>query len=154
MRKVLLPALLIVPILFRIPQAASAEAPTSKLVIGGEGLTKPLELTDPRILQVSKIWSYGDDSFLDYSRNPAKKSPCSLHAYEVSFYVKSEENEIKKMYVVRYCPNPVGQGYIYLPGDKDAWGAGNKGSIIRAGRDGKWNYVSSVNTQKRPCKIT
>jgi hypothetical protein len=46
------------------------------------------------------------------------------------------------MYVVRYYPNPSGQGYMYLPGDKDAWGAGNKGSIIRAGRDGKWNYAS------------
>lgn len=142
MKRLLLPALLIVLILIAKPQTAFAKAPTSKLVIEGEGLTKALELTDPRILEVSKIWSYGDDSFLDYSRKPAKKSPRNLRAYEVSVYVKPDQNEIKKMYDVRYYPNPSGQGYMYLPGDKDAWGAGNKGSIIRAGRDGKWNYVS------------
>jgi hypothetical protein len=142
MKRLLLPALLIVLILIAMPQTAFAKAPTSKLFIEGEGLTKALELTDPRILEVSKIWSYGDDSFLDYSRKPAKNSPRNLRAYEVSFYVKHDQNEIKKMYDVRYYPNPSGQGYMYLPGDKDAWGAGNKGSIIRAGRDGKWNYVS------------
>jgi hypothetical protein len=83
-------ALLIVPILFALPQPASAKAPTSKLVIEGEGLTKPLEVTDSRILQLSMIWSYGSDSFLDYSRNPAKKPPHGLRGYEVSFYVKSD----------------------------------------------------------------
>jgi cytochrome c biogenesis protein CcmG, thiol:disulfide interchange protein DsbE len=144
MRKVLLPTLLIVPILFAIPQAASAKAPTSKLVIEGGGLTKPLEVAEPRILQNSMIWSYGNDSFLDYSLVAAKKPPHGLRAYEVSLYAKLDGIEIKKMYVVRYCPNPLGQGYIYLPGDKDDWGAGNKDSIIRAGRDGKWNYASSA----------
>ena len=142
MKRVLLPSLLIIPIFLATPEAAFAKAPTSKLVIEGGGLTKQLEVTDPRILEVSKIWSYGDDSFLDYSRDPARKSPHLQRTYEVSFYAKLEPNDDRKMYAVRYYPNPAGQSYIYLPGDKDAWGAGKKGAIIRAGRDGKWNYVS------------
>jgi thiol-disulfide isomerase/thioredoxin len=74
---------------------------------------------------------------------PAKETP-----QELRVYVKLAENDIKKMYVVRYYPNPAGQGYIYLPGEGDAWGLsnegsiGNAGSIIRPGRDGKWNYAS------------
>ncbi len=141
MKRVLLPALLIVPILLGLSQTALAKAPTAKLIIEGGSLTKQLELTDPRILGLSNIWR-GTDNFLDNSREPAKKTPRGLRGYEVSFYAKLGENDIRKMYVVRYYPNPSGQGYIYLPGHGDDWGAGNTGSIIRAGRDGKWNYVS------------
>ena len=72
MKRVLLPALLIVPILLGLSQTALAKALTAKLIIEGGSLTKQLELTDPRILGLSNIWS-GTDNFLDNSREPAKK---------------------------------------------------------------------------------
>jgi hypothetical protein len=56
MKRVLLSTLLITPILLGMPQIALAKAPTVKLTIEGEGLTKQLEITDPRILELSHVW--------------------------------------------------------------------------------------------------
>ena len=83
------------------------------LVIEGGSLTEQLEVTRTRILEVSTIWSYGGDSFLDYSRDPARKSPHLQRAYEVSLYAKLERNDVKKMYVVRYYLNP-GRAGIFI----------------------------------------
>ena len=40
-----------------MPEAASAKAPTVKIIISGGGLTRPIEVTDQRILDMSNIWS-------------------------------------------------------------------------------------------------
>jgi hypothetical protein len=63
--------------------------------------------------------------------------------YEVSFYVQLGDSNARKMCVVYYCPNPsTERGSIYLPGKGEVWQSLNWGSMMRPGRDGKWNYAS------------
>jgi hypothetical protein len=40
-----------------MPEAASAKSPTVKIVISGGGLTNAIEVTDPRILDISNVWT-------------------------------------------------------------------------------------------------
>jgi hypothetical protein len=124
-----------------MPKLASAKAPTIKITVSGGGLTVPLEVTDPRVLAISDVWS---GQFLDYSRSPVNEAPKGLRSYEVSFYVKLAENDMRKMYVVYYYPNASEkQSFIYLPGEEPIWGL-NAGTILRKGQDGKWNYASAA----------
>jgi hypothetical protein len=129
------------PILLWMPKVASAKAPTVKITISGGGLTDPLEVTDPQVLVISNVWS---GQFLDSSRSPVNEAPKGLRSYEVSFYVKLAENDVRKMYVVYYYPNPLEkQSFIYLPGEEPIWPL-NAGTILRKGQDGKWNYASAA----------
>ncbi len=126
--------------LLAVPQPAPAKAPTVKIVVAGGGLAKAIEITDPRILELSDVWV---GQFLDRSHGPAKEPARDLPRYEVSFYVKLNEGDVRKMYVVYYCPDPAaGQGTIYLPGKGEPGYWRNVSSILRDGQDGKWNYAS------------
>ncbi len=123
-----------------MPEAASAKSPTVKIIISGGGLTSTIEATDPRILAISNVWS---GQFLDRSRGTPKEPPRRLRRYEVSFYVKIANNEVRKKYVLYYYPNSGAEpGYIYLPGKGETWYSLNVGAIIRDEQDGKWNYAS------------
>lgn len=141
MRKTLVVApLALMAMLLGMPRAASAKGPTVKIVISGDGLASPIEVTDQRILDSSNVWM---GNFLDASRGTVKEPPAGLPRYEVSFYVKLGDNNVRKKYVAYYYPNPsAGQGYIYLPGRGETWHSLNVGTIVRDGRDGKWNYAS------------
>jgi hypothetical protein len=122
------------------PQAALGKADTFKITISGRGLKSPVEITDPRVLALSNAWS---GQFLDWTRTPESEPPKGFLAVEVSFFTKMAENDIRKNYVVFYYPNPSGkQGYIYLPAKGSPLFWLDAGSIIRTGRDGKWNYAS------------
>lgn len=67
-----------------------------------------------------------------------------LRRYEVSFFVNFGDDDTRKMYVVYYCPSAsTNEGYIYLPGKGETWYSLNTSTIIRSGRDGKWNYAAS-----------
>jgi hypothetical protein len=121
-------------------QATSAKAPTVKIIISDGGLTRAIEVMDQRILDISNVWS---GQFLDRSRGTATESPRGLQRYEVSFYVKISDNDVRKMYVLYYYPNASTQpSYIYLPGKGETWYSLNVGTILRYEQDGKWNYVS------------
>lgn len=63
MRRVLLPALLMFPVLLVIPQTASAKPPKVRLTIAGGSLTKAIEITDAQILERT------------YTRLPGQKPP-------------------------------------------------------------------------------
>jgi hypothetical protein len=118
----------------------SAKAPTVKIIISGGELTSSIELTDPRILDISNVWT---GQFLDRSRGTAKEPPRGLRRYEVSFYIRVADNELKKKYVVYYYPTRATEpGYIYLPAKGETWYSLNVGAIIRDEQDGKWNYAS------------
>ena len=131
MKRLLLPALLIVPILLAIPQAASAKPPKVKLTIVGGSLTKAIEITDPQILE------------LTCTHLLAKQPPAGLHGYEVSFYFKVANDEIRRMAVVYYYPNPLSeQGYIYSPGEGESWTVLDLATPMTAGRYGKWWFAS------------
>jgi hypothetical protein len=126
--------------LLAMPEAASAKAPTVKIIISGGGLTRPIEVTDQRILDISNVWS---GQFLDGDKETAKEAPRGLQRYEVSFYVAIADNEVRKRYVLYYYPNLTRElGYIYLPGKGETWYSLNVGAIIRDEQDGKWNYAS------------
>ena len=124
-------------VLLGTPIATWAKSPTTEITLSGGGLGRVVEVTDPKLLAMSNVWL---GQFLDPSRSPLNEGPPGLKAYEVSFYVKLAENDVRKMYVAYYYPN-VGseQGLIYLP-DKGAVWELNIGTIIRGGQ-GKWNYV-------------
>ena len=98
MKKTLLALpLTVLLILLGMPRAASAKGPTVMITISGGGLTSAIEVTDPRILSSSNVWG---GNFLDGSRGSVKKPPRGLRHYEVSFYVKLANGEVRKMYVV------------------------------------------------------
>jgi hypothetical protein len=98
-----------------------------------------IEITDPHVLALSNVW-FGQ--FLDASRTPESEPTKGPSPYEVSFFVKLAENNVRKMYVAYYYPNsPEKQGLIYLPGEGAVWRL-NASTILREGRDGKWNYAS------------
>jgi hypothetical protein len=121
-------------------QATSAKAPTVKIIISGGALTRAIEVTDQRILDISNVWS---GQFLDGDKETAKEAPRGLQRYEVSFYVAIADNEVRKRYVLYYYPNLTRKlGYIYLPGKGETWYSLNVGAIIRDEQDGKWNYAS------------
>jgi hypothetical protein len=122
-----------------VPKTVSAKGTTFRITISGGNLKKPLEITDPQVLAVGNIWS---GQFLDDSRTPLIEEPKGLRAYEVSFYEKLAENDVRKMYVVYYYVGPAeGQSFAYLPREEPVWGL-NVGTIFRKGLDGKWSYAS------------
>jgi hypothetical protein len=126
-------------VLLATPQPMPAKAATFKIIISGPDLPTPLEITDDQILKLSNVWS---GQFLDNSHGHPEKQPERL-PYEVSFYVKLNEDDLRLMYVAYYYPeHSTKQGQIYLPGHREPWYYLNTGSIIREGQDGLWNYVS------------
>ena len=125
-----------------MPEAGLAKAPTVKIMISGGGLKSAIEVTDARILDISNVWS---GQFLDRSRGTAKEPPRGFQRYEVSFYIKIADNDVRKRYVLFYYLDPAGEpGYIYLPGKGETWYSLNVGAILRDEQDGKWNYASPV----------
>jgi len=116
-----------------------AKSPTMKLTISGGTLTGQIELTDPRILDLSSVWG---DRFLDPSAGSAVEPPQIVPTYQVWFYIKSANNGVQRRYVLYYSPNSSQQGLIYLPGRGQPWYWLNVRAILRDGKDGKWNYAS------------
>jgi hypothetical protein len=120
------------------PIAAWAKASTTEITISGGGLGRVVEVTDPRLLAMSNVF-WGQ--FLDPSRTPLSEAPPGLKAYEISFYEKEAENDVRKIYVAYYYPN-VGseQGFLYLPGKGPVLEL-NISTIMRGELDGKWSYA-------------
>jgi hypothetical protein len=125
-------------VLLGTPVAAWAKATTTEITISGGGLGRVIEVMDPRLLAMSNVF-WGQ--FLDTSRTPLNEAPPGLKSYEISFYVKEADNDVRKMYVAYYYPN-VGseQGFLYLPGKGPVF-ALNIGTIMRGPLDGKWSYA-------------
>jgi hypothetical protein len=131
-------AVLLIPV--ALPRPTWAKSPTAKITISGGALASEIEITDPRILDVSNVWS---GKFLDASEAVAKEPPVGLQTYEVWFYTKTSDEKVRRRYVVYYSPNPAtGRGYIYLPGKEQPWYWLNVSAILRDGKDGKWNNAS------------
>ena len=125
--------------LFAYPQYAAGKAATIKMIISGPDLPTPLEITDEQILNLSNVWL---GQFLDNSHGHTEKPPGRL-PYELSFYVKLREDDLRLMYVAYYYPEPsTKQGQIYLPGHREPWYYLNGGTILREGQDGRCNYAS------------
>jgi hypothetical protein len=125
--------------LLTTPRSAPAKAATIKIIISGPDLPTPLEITDDQILNLSNVWL---GQFLDNSHGHPEKPPERL-PYELSFYIKLSEDDLRLMYIAYYYPDPATKpGLIYLPGRRDPWYYLNVGTILREGQDGPWNYAS------------
>jgi hypothetical protein len=129
--------------------SVSAKARTVRVTITGQHLIQPLEVTNPKALV--NIWTGTRESvsWFDFPRpffgNVTAEPPHALPRYTVSFYADAftEQPKVRKLYVVRYAPNPqTGGGFVYLPGRSDEDGLGY-GVITRPGKDGRWLEASS-----------
>lgn len=118
---------------FVVATTALAKAPTTKIVVDGGGLTNPVEILAPQILQRSNVWL---GAMLDRSTPALTNAPAGGPRFRLQFFANFGRGE-QKVYTMLYQPNPHGAGYLFLPFD-----ARNRGSIIRDGRDGKWSYAA------------
>ncbi|HKW35060.1 MAG TPA: hypothetical protein VJN92_18760 [Candidatus Acidoferrum sp.] len=144
-----LTAYLGVSLLLAMPAAMFAKAPTSKIIIEGGGLRKPIAITDPKVLSGFRIWSgpgtSGNESeslIIDWSQGPVLIPQEGLERYRVSFYVQFEPGRQSLVYLVSYVYDPLThQGYVYLPGKGDDGYRLNVSTILR-GVEGNWFRAS------------
>lgn len=122
-----------------------AKGRIEKVVITGAGLDKPVEVSDPAVLQKLNPW-FG--KFVgDKGKAPAPRADDPT--YEVLFYMRwpqrhseLDRGELKLIYHVSYHPGVEGEtGRIYFPGSDDKYHV-NAGTILRAGIDGTWQWAS------------
>lgn len=127
----LLFALLIIGIVLGYSLLASAKPPKVKLTIEGGSLSKPIEITDPQILELSFV------------RGPAPQPPDGLRGYEISIYFRMANDEIRRLAVLYYFPNVSGaQGFIYSPFQGEAWSVQDLGKVVREGSPRRWSHAS------------
>lgn len=130
-----------------------AKGATTRIVIEGANLARPVEITDRSILADFNVWAGPGTSssqagfnpnapsfIIDWSQGPVAKVPQALEKYQISFY-SDELSKQRPIYVVYYALNPGSeQGFVYLPGKSDEWWGLNVGSIAR-GVEGKWFHA-------------
>jgi hypothetical protein len=153
MRKTLAVALIALTCL--VPSRLFGKGRTTKVLIEGSDLSKPIEITDRHILANFNVWT-GPGTFssqpgfnvnapsfiIDWSQGPVAEVPQALQKYQVSFY--SEELSERPIYVVYYALSRSSEsGYVYLPGKSEEWWRRNVTSIVR-GVEGKWFHAWST----------
>jgi hypothetical protein len=152
MRKTLAVALVALACL--VPSRLLGKGATTKVVIEGADLSKPIEITDRQILANFNVWT-GPGTFssqpgfnanapsfiIDWSQGPVAEVPQALQKYQVSFFSELSERPI---YVVYYAFSRNSEtGYVYLPGKSEEWWRLNVTSIVR-GVEGKWFHAWST----------
>ena len=136
----------------------SAKGPTTRIAIAGDSLTKPIEITDARIVDAFQIWSgpgttsciggrancadATDGFIVDWSVGVVAGGPAGLQHTKCRStrprQARRPGGPERLAYVVGYEYDPVAsQGYVYLPGKGEQWYAINVASIYR-GREGNW----------------
>jgi len=140
-------------IIFSATVLLSAKGSTTKITIASAELGRPIEITDPELLQNFNVWSgpgtfsngiEGSEGFIvDWASGAVSARPNGLRTFELSFYVNyanrpGGEQADQLAYIVSYAVDPAtGQGYVYLPGKADAPYRLNTTAIYR-GREGNW----------------
>lgn len=155
MRKILAVAFAIALLLI-LASRLLAKGETTKIVIDGIDLAKPVEITDRSTLANFHVWA-GPGTFssqpgfdpnapsfiIDWSQGPVAEVPQALEKYQISFY-SDELSKERPIYVVYYAISPSSkQGLVYLPGKSDDWWRLNVSSIVR-GVEGKWFHAWST----------
>jgi len=115
-----------------------AKGPTVKLTITGPGLTAPIEIVEPAILDASNVFG---GSFIGETLQAAPRIEPPI--YTVSFHVQSPEwmrRPVSAMYAVSVARDArTGLLWVYLPGRGEPGYALNTGTILRDGQDGHWH---------------
>lgn len=133
----------VVCLLFAV-SGAYAKLALSALFISGGSLSRPLEVTDPELLQSSNPW-FG--TFIPQWNHAPKEEgaspPETAPRYEISFYAITSPNEPPHIIYVAYYAFDSGthRGFLYLPGRHEQWNSTNGGSILRPHQDGRWNLA-------------
>jgi len=145
-------AIALIMVLSAAPSSVLAKGKTTKVVIEGPDLSKPIEITDQKILAIFNVWA-GPGTFstqpgfnasapgfiIDWSQGPIEEMPKTERKYQVAFY--SEELSEHPIYVVYYAVlHSPEQGYVYLSGKGEEWWRTNVTSIVR-GVEGKWFHA-------------
>ena len=117
---------------------AFAKGSTDKITVSGPGLTTPIEITDPQILQQFNPWG---DNFFDLKKGLLAISmpPEINRLYQITFYLKQPDGTFSIQYAFQYAPSQ--PGYIYLPGKNDELFKLNTLNV-RDAFDGHWIYAS------------
>lgn len=133
------------------PSTVLAKGKTTKIVIEGPDLSKPIEITAPDVLVRFNVWAGPGTSstrpantnsptfIVDWSREQTTHPPDGLTKYQVAFYTERQSDH--PSYVVDYVLASNGnQGFVYLPGPSDKWWKVNSFSIVRGG-EGNWFFA-------------
>ncbi len=140
------------------PTTGWSKGETVKIVIAGDNISSPIEITSPEILRQFNIWNgpgvstRGPDGvshppayidpdktsgrFIDWPRGIATDPPAGMQRLEVTFFIGGPIDPVHNgKYLFAYEIDTVKQrGYIYLP----RW----QGSYISHGVEGNWFYAS------------
>ena len=90
---------------------ASAKPPKVKLTIEGSRLSKPIEITDPQILELSCV------------RGPVPQPSDGLRGYQISIYFRVRGDEIRRLAVLYYFPNVSGARDLFIRQCRERLGA-------------------------------
>lgn len=141
-----------------LPALLSAKGSTVKIVITGAGLSTPLEITDPNIVDFN-IWSgpgcthdgFGGEMIeetegfiIDWLKGIVTDKPTGLQHYEVAFYTRLNGQPPAYAVLYEYDPSK-DKGFVYLPGTGDASYERNVFSMDHGhGYEGHWLRATSV----------
>ena len=142
-------SVLIATAIFVLIGSVSAKGRTVRVTITGQHIGQPIEVTNPKALidvwtgtRRAESWFDSPRQFFDeVSEEPA----AALPRYTVSFYVDAfaEQPHVRKLYVVRYVPDPrTSGGFVYLPGPGEPDADTNR-IVSRPGKDGRWLWASA-----------
>ncbi len=136
-----------------------AKGTTTKIMITGAEVQRPIEISDSEILKNFNVWSgpgtfangvEGTEGFIvDWASGVVTERPSGLRTFELSFYVRYanrpfDEQTDQLAYIVSYAlDTATGQGYVYLPGKADDAYRLNTKAIYR-GREGNWFRATSA----------
>jgi len=136
MKRMLCAASIFIVASFGIAEPAYGKPATAKLRITGGHLTRPLEVTDPEVLRGFSVWH----GYMESSRRVTTAPTGDYRSYEVWFYVKFSDNDVRMAFVLYYHPSSAGEkGYIYLPRRGEKWHELNASTIQLATG---WFYAS------------
>lgn len=145
-----------------VSSAAWAKSEIIKIAIVGPGLTAPLEITDPTVLERFNIWNgpgvrvngqpvhlqNGLDrlgAFIDWSQGPLATPPGGSGLYDVTFHLGGREpmRDWHRRYFVKYSFDAATEGgYIYLPGRGDGEMYERNVFSIAHGAEGNWLHAA------------
>jgi len=149
-------------LLLSAPGIASAKAKTLRIEITGPGLSRPLLLSSPEIVQSFHIWNgpgvtvngesfhldraHQHGHFIDWPRGIANDRAAGMQRFTITFHldaVRAPPYEDWSRYVVFYeFETSKTGGYIYLPLRKDTHPHIN--SAIVHGVEGTWFFSTAA----------
>lgn len=123
MRRTVILVFTLLAMVLAISSTCLAKPPKVKLTIEGGSLVKAVEVTDPKILELS------------YSRGFAPPPPQGLRGYRITVYFKTLNDETPNMFFVFfYYPNASeAQGFMYFPFEGEEWGIRDLDRLITEG---------------------